>query len=81
MNNLWLELKYGTGKAGMTLCRLDDPKTIRVCARTALKDAEERALESAVIDPVLGIIDKAELGKLRCLLQKLLKDLDRSTAT
>ena len=72
MSEVWLELKYGTGKAGITLLRLDDLTVIRAFARSALKKAEEKAFESQILDPVLGILDRAELVKLQQLLDLLL---------
>jgi hypothetical protein len=74
MSKVWLELRYGTGKTGMTLFRLDDPRVIRAFARNALKKAEERAFESEILDPVLGIIDRAELAKLQQVLDLLLPE-------
>ena len=74
MSKVWLELRYGTGKTGITLFRLDDPRVIRAFARNALKKAEERAFESEILDPVLGIIDRAELVKLQQVLDLLLAE-------
>jgi len=74
MSEVWIELKYGTGKTGITLFRLDDPKVIRGFAGNALKKAEERAFESEIVDPVLGIIDRAELVKLQRVLELLIPE-------
>lgn len=58
----------------MTLFQLDDPKVIRAFARNALKRAKERAFESEILDPVLSIIDSAELVKLQQVLDLLLPE-------
>jgi len=74
MSKVWLELRYGTRRAGITLFRLDDPKVIRAFARNAIKKAKERAFESEILDPVLGIIDHAELIKLQRMLDVLMPE-------
>jgi len=74
MSKVWLELRYGTGRTGITLFRLDDPNVIRAFARSALKKAEEKAFESEILDPILAIIDHAELVKLQRVVDVLIPD-------
>ena len=72
LTRVWLELRYGTGKTGITLFRLEEPALIRAFARNALKKAKEKAFESEIVDPVFGIIDHAELVKHQRVLDLLL---------
>ena len=74
MSKVWLELRYGIRRAGITLFRLDDSKVIRAFAYDALEKAKERAFESEILDPVLGIIDHAELVKLQRVLDVLIPE-------
>ena len=74
MCKIWLELRYGTGGTAITLFRLDDTKVIRAFAHSALKKAEEKAFESEILDPVLGIFDHAELAKLQRTLDVLIPE-------
>jgi hypothetical protein len=74
MSKVWLELRYGTGNTGITLFQLDDLTLIRAFARNALKKAEEKAFESEIIDPVLGVIDRLELEKLNKVLALTVSD-------
>jgi hypothetical protein len=74
MSKVWLELRYGTGSTGITLFQLDDLTLIRAFARNALKKAEEKAFESEIIDPVLGVIDRLELEKLNKVLALTVSD-------
>jgi len=80
MSKVWLELRYGTGRTGITLFRLDDLKVIRAFARNALKKAEEKAFESEILDPVLGIIDHAELLKLQRVLDMLIPEDEKGSS-
>ena len=68
MNRTWLELKYGTPKAAITLFRLDDPTLLRAFSQKALKEARWKAEESQFIDPVLGVIDGLEVQKIERVL-------------
>ena len=78
MYKLWLELKYGTRDAELTLVRSKDFQTISYLARRALRKAEGRVAESKVLDPVLSILDQSELAKLTQLFDLLVgKDISR----
>jgi hypothetical protein len=72
MNQVWLELKYGTRSAGLILCRLRDPALLRAFAAKALDEAQWKAHESGLLDPILGLIDSAESDKLARVLQSLI---------
>lgn len=74
MSKVWLELRYGTGRTAITLFRLDDPNVIRAFTRSALNKAEEKAFESEMLDPILAIIDRAELVKLQRVLDLLMPE-------
>lgn len=74
MSKVWLELRYGNGSTGITLFQLDDLTLIRAFARNALKKAEEKAFESEILDPVLGVIDRLELEKLKKVLDLVVRD-------
>ena len=72
MSKVWLELKYGQGKAGLTVCRLDDERVLRAAKRAALNRAKDRAHESEEVDPVLALMDRFDLQKLSSVLELLI---------
>lgn len=72
MGKIWLELKYGEGKAAVTLCRLVDDQLIRSFKRKAIDQAEWSAKESQVIDPVVGLLDRFDAERLRAVLALLI---------
>ncbi|MFW6116525.1 MAG: hypothetical protein ACOC6F_02250 [bacterium] len=78
MSKIWLELKYGQGAAGLTVCRLDNERLLRVFKQTALDRAEGRLHDSELIDPVVAIIDRFDLQKLRTVLDALIPDTTNS---
>lgn len=74
MNKTWLELKYGQGAAGLTVCRLDNERVLRVFKRTALDRAEGRLHDSELLDPVVAVMDRFDLEKLRAVLDALIPE-------
>lgn len=78
MNRTWLELKYGTPKAAITLFRLDDPTLLRAFSQKALKEARWKAEESRFIDPVLGVIDGLEAQKIKRVLDLVIPSVYKS---
>ena len=78
MNRTWLELKYGTPKAPITLFRLDDPTLLRAFSKKALKEAWWKAEESRGIDPVLGVIDGFEAQKIERVLDLVIPLVETS---
>jgi len=74
MSKIWLELKYGQGRAGLTLCRLDNERLLRIVKRTALDEAQGRLHDSELIDPVIATMDRFDLQKLRTVLDALIPD-------
>lgn len=78
MNRTWLELKYGTPKAAITLFRLDDPTLLRAFSKKALKEVRWKAEESRGIDPVLGVIDGFEAQKIERVLDLVIPLVETS---
>jgi len=72
MSKVWLELKYGEGKAAITIYRLVDNQLLRAFKRKALDQTEWNVKESQVIDPVVGLIDQFEADKLKAVLELLI---------
>lgn len=80
-NEVWLELKFGSRASPVTLARLEDRRIARAAMNECLKRAERRAKLSEALDPVLGVMDNAELRKLRNLQQVLFPNLGRDNET
>ena len=74
LSNVWLELKYGQGGAGLTVCRLDDLQLLRTGKRTALNRAKDRLRESEPLDPVIALMDRFDLDKLETVLDALIPE-------
>jgi hypothetical protein len=72
MSKVWLELKYGEGKAGITIYRLADNQLLRAFKQKALDKAERNAAESQIFDPVVGLLNQFEANKLRAVLELLI---------
>lgn len=72
MSKVWLELKYGEGKAAITICRLTDQQLLRTFKRRALQEAKWNVRESQAIDPVIGLLDKFDADKLEACLELLI---------
>jgi len=77
MSKVWLELKYGEGKAAITIYRLIDNQLLRAFKRKALDQAEWNVKESRVIDPVVGLLDQFEADKLKAVLELLIPSDER----
>ena len=74
MSKIWLELKYGQGKTGVTVCRLDNQRILRIVKRAALNRANNRLHESELLDPVIALMDRFDLEKLRTILDALIPE-------
>ncbi|MCI2425823.1 hypothetical protein LM597_00100 [Candidatus Acetothermia bacterium] len=72
MGKVWLELKYGEGKAGITIYRLADNQLLRAFKRKALAQAEQKATVNEVIDPVVGLLDRFDANRLKAVLELLI---------
>ena len=72
MSKVWLELKYGEGKASITIYRLVDNQLLHAFKRKALDQAEWNAKESRLIDPVMGLLDEFDANKLKAVLELLI---------
>lgn len=75
MSKIWLELKYGQGKAGFTVCRLDNQRLLRIAKKIALDRAEDRLHESELLDPVVALMDRFDLEKLKSVLDALIPEM------
>lgn len=75
MNRVWLELKYGkSGTSSITVCRLEDAVALRAFKRRLVKKMESNFEESQAVNPILGVIDRFELSKVKTVLQILVPD-------
>lgn len=72
--NVWVELKYGVGGKGVTICRLDHPYLLVAFKRCALRRAKEFTNQSEGVDNVIHLKDRLELEKLEKLLELLIPD-------
>ena len=72
MSKIWLELKYGEGKAAITIYRLVDNQLLRAFKLKALDHTEWNAKESRVVDPVVGLLDQFDANKLKAVLELLI---------
>lgn len=72
MSKIWLELKYGEGKAAITIYRLTDKQLLLAFKRKALAESEWDAKESNLIDPVVGLLDQFNANKLKAVLEVLI---------
>jgi len=65
MSPLWLELKYGSTGAPLTIYRLRDEGLLRAFGRKALAHAQSRVIEGEAIDPVLALLERHDAKKLQ----------------
>ncbi len=72
--NVWIELKYGVGEKGVTICRLDHPYLLAAFKRCALRRAKEFTDQSEGIDNIIHLKDRLELENLETLLELLIPD-------
>jgi len=68
------------GKKPLSIATIEDPELLRIAARLAIRQAEERAAEVAGSDPVMAMLQTAEVVRLRTALEVLVPDLDEPTS-
>ena len=61
------------GKKPLSVATVEDPELLRSAARLAIRQAEDRA--SAESDPVMALLQAAEVGRLRTALEVLVPGL------
>jgi hypothetical protein len=71
------------GRKPVSVATIDDPELLFAAARLAIREAEECRAITAESDPVLGLLQAAEVERLRVALSVLVPGLadetDRST--
>jgi hypothetical protein len=69
------------GQRPMLVATIEDDDLLRKAAQLALFQAERRAAASAVADPVMGMLQAAEVRRLRAALSILVPGSDLPTDT
>jgi hypothetical protein len=59
------------GKKPLSVATIEDPTLLRMGARLAIRQAENRAAASAESDPVMALLQAAEVCRLRTALELL----------
>jgi hypothetical protein len=59
------------GKKPLSVATIEDPTLLRVAARLAIRQAEHRAAANAGSDPVMALLQAAEISRLRTALELL----------
>jgi hypothetical protein len=63
------------GKKPFSVATVEDPELLLTTARLAIRQAEERAASLAESDPVLALLQAAEVDRLRTALEVLVPGL------
>lgn len=63
------------GKKPFSVATVEDPELLLTTARLAIRQAEERAASLAESDPVLALLQAAEVHRLRTALEVLVPGL------
>jgi hypothetical protein len=63
------------GKKPLSVATVEDPTLLRLAARLAIRQARERAVNIAESDPVLALLQTAEVQRLRTALEVLVPGL------
>ena len=63
------------GKKPFSVATIEDPELLLMAARLAIHQAEERAASLAESEPVLALLQAAEVGRLRTALEVLVPGL------
>lgn len=63
------------GKKPFSVATVEDPELLLTTARLAIRQAEERAASFAESDPVLALLQAAEVHRLRTALEVLVPGL------
>ena len=74
VGQVWIELRYGVGGQGLTLCKSQHPPLLQAFKQEALERASRLAQESKRIDKVVYLQDKAEVERLQKLLPLLIPE-------
>jgi hypothetical protein len=67
------------GKKPLSVATVEDPELLRMVARSAIRQAEESATRIAESDPVLALLQTAELQRLRMAFEVLVPGLSEPT--
>lgn len=76
---LYITLEPERGKP-VTLARVEDSTLLLDAAEVALDEAEKRAQEMHEQDPVLGMLQRQEAGRLRSALELVIPGLRTAVA-
>jgi len=69
------------GKKPFSVATVEDPELLLIAARLAIRQAEELAASFADSDPVMALLQAAEVGRLRRALEVLVPGLAECSAT
>jgi hypothetical protein len=67
------------GKKPLSVATIEDPELLRIAARLAIRQAHERAANVAGSDPVMALLQGAEVMRLRTALEVLVPGLNDPT--
>lgn len=67
------------GKSPLSVATIDDPELLRTAARVAIQQAQERLANIAESDPVMAVLQEAEVVRLRTALEVLVPELNEPT--
>jgi hypothetical protein len=69
------------GRRPVSIAIVEDPELLCAAARSAIREAEERRVTTADSDPVLGLLQAAEVARLRIALRLLVPGLNEDNDT
>jgi hypothetical protein len=68
------------GKKPFSVATVEDPELLLITARFAIRQAEEHAASFAESDPVMALLQVAEVNRLRAALEVLVPGLAETAA-
>ena len=66
------------GQKPMSIATIEDAELLRWAAKLAIQEAEERAASASQLDPVMALLQAAEVVRLRTALDVLVPSTDAS---
>lgn len=69
-----MTITYDWGDDGLPIVRSHDAELLRLVKRRVIKEAQDRARISSDIDPVMAMLDEAELRRISRVLDILVLD-------
>jgi hypothetical protein len=76
VQDCWVTITYDWGDGGLPIVRSHDVELLRLAKKKIIEEAQVRARISSDIDPVIAMLDEAELTRISRVLDILVPDGD-----